>query len=336
MRLVEFARAERARADTADGIQLAKDYHSGIGHVEHFRNGVLPRLRRCGNLAGGRVLEVGAGAGFIAALLATTEVGQVVATDSEWAEASPRSPAFVEPLRSIAERWNLDGVVSLSSGRPEFNPKRLLFVRADGARLSFADESFDLVLSHGCVEHFPNLEGVFAEMLRVLRPGGLLYAESEKFWGARDGSHFHEVFPAPWAHLLAEPETLWELYAANFGANDMLGEGRPLDRQFFVGMLTRGLNRRGVRPIKRILLQSGCDLVFWQQTSRPEDRALLRRLELRAALRPWPLEELLTSHLAFGLRKRPARLLTRLVLRFPWSLKRMLPESLKRLIRRNL
>jgi hypothetical protein len=85
-----------------------------------------------------------------------------------------------------------------------------------------------------------------------------------------------------------------------------------------------------------MLLGSGCDLVFWQQMSRPEDRALLRQLGLRRALRKWPLEELLTSHLAFGLRKRPARFGTRVILRFPWILKRAIPESLKRLLRRRL
>ncbi|KPL11839.1 hypothetical protein AMJ85_02760, partial [candidate division BRC1 bacterium SM23_51] len=150
---------------------------------------------------------------------------------------------------------------------------------------------------------------------------------------ARDGSHLYEIFPAPWAHLLAEPKTLWELYAADYEGKDTLWPGKSVDREFFVGMLKDDLNRRGVRIIKRILLESGCDLVFWQQLTRPGDRALLRNLRLRRALRAWPLEELLTSYLAFAVRKRPARRVARLRLRFPWPLKQWIPERLKRSVR---
>ena len=336
-RLAEFARAERARTDPrGEGIHLARNYHSGVGHVEQFRSGFLPRLRRCGDLMGRGVLDVGAGAGFIAALLATTDVGYVIASGPDWQTISPRSPALTNAYRSIAEHWNVSGVVSLDSGRPDFNGKRLALVQAGGARLPFLDGAFDIVYTHGCLEHFDDLESVFADMLRVLRPGGLLYCESEKFWGARDGSHLHDVFPAPWAHLLASADELWERYAARWEGRDILWPGRSVDREFFVHMLTRDLNRRGVRPIRKILLASGCDLVFWQQISRREDRSLLRRLRIREALLDWPLEELLTSHLAFGLRKRPARFVTGLLLRFPWTLKEIVPSSLRRLLRRRL
>lgn len=331
-RLMAFARRNRPR----DGIQLAADYHSGVGHVEHFRNGLLPRLRRGGDLSGCRVLEVGSGPGFMAALLATTEVGRVVATDPGWDGLSPRSSFLVEAFRAIDRAWSLEGVVSLDSGRPEFNGGRLALVQADGARLPFADCSFDVVFSHGCLEHFSDPEAVIREMLRVLRPGGLLYGESEKFWGARDGSHLYDILPAPWAHLVASAEKLWQLYEAEWGGKDFLWPGRVLDRDFFVEMLTSGLNHLGVAPIKQAILRSRCDLVFWQQSYRREDVALLHRLHLRRALRDWPLEELITSHLAFALRKRPARWPGRLLLLCPWRLKRLAPEWLKCALRRRM
>jgi len=345
-RLADFARGERARkvAD-GEGIHLAKDYHTGLGHVEQFRRHVLPRLRRCGDLTGCRVLEVGAGAAYMATMLAATEVAHVVATDYDWKRFSPRSPFLTEAFRAIRDQWSVERgtgilpvseIVSLASGRATFNTQRLVLVQADGARLPFGDDAFDVVFAHGCLEHFPDLEGVFGEMLRVLRPDGLLYAESEKFWGARDGSHLYEVFPAPWLHLLASTDVLWKMYETEWGGKDILWPGRFVDREYIFEALEHDLNRRGVRPIKKMLLESGCDLVFWQQMSRPEDHALLRQLGLRRALRDWPLEELLTSHLAFGLRKRPARFGTRVILRSPWILKRAIPESLKRLLRRRL
>ncbi len=329
-RTVAFARQQRAGGGT---VHLAQNYHTGSGHADHFLHNVLPRLRGCGRLEGCRLLDVGAGVGFLAAMLAATEVRQVIATDADWMAASPRSAFFVEPLQNISKQMNLSPVVSLQTGRPQYNPKRLVFVQADGARLPFRDASFDIVFSHGCLEHVADLEGLFAEMFRVLRPGGLLYAESEKFWAARDGSHLYDVFPAPWAHLLADPETLWQLYAADYGGKDILWEGKTVDRQFFVRMLTTGVNRRGVRPIKRILARSGFDLIFWQQQIRFEDRELLEQLQLRRALGDWPIEELLTGHLAFGLRKRPGSWTGRIRLRCPWWLRRAAPEWLKRRLR---
>lgn len=52
-------------------------------------------------------------------------------------------------------------------------------VRADGARmedltrLTFPDESLDLIVSSDVLEHIADLEAAFAETARVLRPGGM-------------------------------------------------------------------------------------------------------------------------------------------------------------------
>ncbi len=48
-------------------------------------------------------------------------------------------------------------------------------VRADAARLPFADDSFDAVICNHCLEHFVSLESSVREMARVLRPGGALF-----------------------------------------------------------------------------------------------------------------------------------------------------------------
>ena len=46
------------------------------------------------------------------------------------------------------------------------------FQVADAENLEFADESFDLVYSHGVLHHTPDTEAAVAEIWRVLRPGG--------------------------------------------------------------------------------------------------------------------------------------------------------------------
>jgi SAM-dependent methyltransferase len=48
------------------------------------------------------------------------------------------------------------------------------FVEGEAEHLRFADESFDVVLSNGVIDLIPDKDRVFAELHRVLRPGGRL------------------------------------------------------------------------------------------------------------------------------------------------------------------
>ncbi|HLQ45480.1 MAG TPA: methyltransferase domain-containing protein [Planctomycetaceae bacterium] len=45
----------------------------------------------------------------------------------------------------------------------------------DAKQMPYADGAFDAVLSNSIVHHIPEPRAVFAEMLRVLRPGGVLF-----------------------------------------------------------------------------------------------------------------------------------------------------------------
>ncbi len=51
------------------------------------------------------------------------------------------------------------------------------FVKADAQGLPFPDGAFDLVMSFGLLEHFADIVPPIAEQLRVLRPGGLFFAD---------------------------------------------------------------------------------------------------------------------------------------------------------------
>lgn len=53
---------------------------------------------------------------------------------------------------------------------------RVRFVQAPPGRLPFADESFDLVFSKDAMVHIPDKDAIFAEIFRVLRPGGVFAA----------------------------------------------------------------------------------------------------------------------------------------------------------------
>jgi ubiquinone/menaquinone biosynthesis C-methylase UbiE len=48
------------------------------------------------------------------------------------------------------------------------------FVEGEAETLPFADASFDAVISNGVIDLVPDKDAVFAELYRVLRPGGRL------------------------------------------------------------------------------------------------------------------------------------------------------------------
>ena len=53
--------------------------------------------------------------------------------------------------------------------------QRIQLVQLDAKRLGFADDMFDMVISNSIVHHIPEPRAVFAEAIRVLRTGGLLF-----------------------------------------------------------------------------------------------------------------------------------------------------------------
>ena len=101
--------------------------------------------------AGKRVLDLGSGAGsdsLVAALQVGPE-GSVTGIDM--------TPEMVEKARTGAAELGLGNVT---------------FVEGEAERLPFADESFDVVISNGVIDLIPDKDAVFAELQRVLAPGG--------------------------------------------------------------------------------------------------------------------------------------------------------------------
>ena len=65
-----------------------------------------------------------------------------------------------------------DAAVELAKRRFELFQLPGTFRVADAEHLDFADNSFDLVYSHGVLHHTPDTPGAVREIHRVLRPGG--------------------------------------------------------------------------------------------------------------------------------------------------------------------
>ncbi|HHT8842886.1 TPA: class I SAM-dependent methyltransferase, partial [Burkholderia cenocepacia] len=67
-------------------------------------------------------------------------------------------------------------------------------VVGDALRLPLADGSVDVVFSSNMWEHVPHPEAVADELLRVTRPGGLLFLSYTNWlspWGGHETSPWH-------------------------------------------------------------------------------------------------------------------------------------------------
>ena len=102
---------------------------------------------------GERVLDLGSGAGtdsLIAAQMVGTE-GRVTGVDM--------TPEMLGKARAAAAEMGVTNVE---------------FVESEAERLPFPDRSFDVVISNGVIDLIPDKDAVFAELFRVLTPGGRL------------------------------------------------------------------------------------------------------------------------------------------------------------------
>jgi ubiquinone/menaquinone biosynthesis C-methylase UbiE len=103
------------------------------------------------DLAGKRVLDVGSGLGGVDILLATTHgAAEVVGIDIE--------PQLVEAARALVSAKGLAG--------------RVTFRLVEPGPLPFPDASFDVVFSKDAMVHIEDKAALYAEVLRVLKPGG--------------------------------------------------------------------------------------------------------------------------------------------------------------------
>lgn len=116
---------------------------AGVGTAQDAR---VPLVTAIIAAAPSRVLEVGCGWGELAAWIVRDTGAELIATDL--------SPRMVE----LARKAGADARV------------------ADVQELPFEDGSFDAVVAAWMLYHVPDLDRGFAEIARVLRDGGVLFA----------------------------------------------------------------------------------------------------------------------------------------------------------------
>jgi SAM-dependent methyltransferase len=100
---------------------------------------------------GERVLDLGSGAGTDSLVAA-----QMVGADGS-VTGIDMTPEMLAKARSAASTMGVTNVE---------------FLESEAERLPFPDESFDVVVSNGVIDLVPDKDAVFAELFRVLVPGG--------------------------------------------------------------------------------------------------------------------------------------------------------------------
>jgi malonyl-CoA O-methyltransferase len=168
-----FGLDRRAIARAFD--RASSSYDAAAALQERVRNELLDRLEEL-KVQPRAVLDLGAGTGHATrALKRRYPQSLTVAVDI--------APGMLERAREQS-RWL----------------RRFERVRADGYSLPFRDDSFELVFSSLMLQWCDDLDAVFAEISRVLAPGGLLLfstfgpgtlAELRDAWAASDAGTGH-------------------------------------------------------------------------------------------------------------------------------------------------
>lgn len=196
---------------------LGKDVFEFFTHRTAFNSAayLLPVLESMKKSNPGlRLLDVGAGAGSVSATFAQVigPEGQVMCTDLA-PSVLPQAKAFAQSL----------GVTNIS------------FQTADVHKLPFDNDSFDVVHCHQLFGHVKAPSDALREMLRVLKPGGVM--------AAREGDKETEIVWPPLPGMLK-----WHKYVAVGVSDDihfshLLTSGSRFDSEVVIahgGSLTAG------------------------------------------------------------------------------------------------
>jgi arsenite methyltransferase len=158
--------------------------------------------------AGERVVDVGSGPGLLAAEMAAQvgPAGRVVGLD------------LSDPMLALSRQRCRD----LDSGTC------LRFLKADAARLPFADRMFDVAVATQVYEYVPVVAAALAEAYRVLRPGGRVLVLDTDWdsivWAAGDPARMQRLLAA-WAGRFADPHLPRSL------SSQLQGAGFHLERR---------------------------------------------------------------------------------------------------------
>ncbi len=245
-------------------VNIALPLRSEAGLARHQIR-ALDRFRREAPIsAQSAVLEIGSdGEGKVLREIAACGAARVVGINSAFDHSPP-----------TAVGGQLPDLCELTTG--------------DARKLQFADESFSAVFSVSVFEHLLDFDRCLAEMYRVLKPGGYVFAEFGPIWSCSIGHHVYafgdglearhhkpETNPIPnYAHLLQTRTELHSSLEASVPPNllkailDWTYESPNINRMFFEDYV-------------RSFADSQFELLFLETDDEHLDRTMLTALTNR-------------------------------------------------------
>lgn len=194
---------------------------------------VLARLERIHDLRPGmKVLDVGAAQGR--SLIALHELGYDAVGLEPWARAR-------DVARQLGEHFDVP--IDIHEGWAEDMP--------------FEDDSFDLVLASSVVEHVRDVRATFAEVRRVLRPGGIFWFNTASAMSPRQS----EILGFPGFGWYPDPVKVGLMYWARDHRPELVGHTKAPAIHWFTD-----------RKAARLLHEAGFTEVWDRWDLRREDR----------------------------------------------------------------
>ena len=93
----------------------------------------------------------------------------------------------------------------------EYTHEKAKYYQMSAENMDIKDNSFDLVYCFATMEHIPNIEKAFSEMVRVAKAEGIIYCVASPLWNSRQGHHYSHIFDIekyPWIHLTLTKEQI--------------------------------------------------------------------------------------------------------------------------------
>lgn len=157
---------------------------SGRSELAAYQANAMASFRQLASLPGARVLEVG----------------------------SDPQLRVLQTLRGFGARQaiGINNAEALFTAAPVLHGgSGVELRRGDATALEFDDQSFDYIFSVATFEHIVGLPAALAEMFRVLKPGGLLYANFGPLWSGGKGHHLRVTLgEEQYQHFLPERNPL--------------------------------------------------------------------------------------------------------------------------------
>jgi SAM-dependent methyltransferase len=173
----------------------------------------------------------------------------------------------------------------------KYDANNYAILNADARELSEVPSgTVDLVVSDAVIEHIQQLDRVFREIARVLRPGGRACLSTSPIWYTWNGGHIARYVPIPWAHIVLPDRIIFGIFDRQFAAGDY-----PPDALNNIRQLYATIGRLSLRKLQNCINGSGLRL---------DDLRNITRSKLKHALMKLPLgQEVFAGNIAVTLTK---------------------------------